>query len=48
LKNPHTDVEMPEQLAAFGISPGHRSRFGALFMSHPPLEERINALQRGA
>ena len=48
LKNPHTDAEMPEQLAAFGISPGHRSRFGALFMSHPPLEERINALQRGA
>ena len=48
LKDPHTQVEMPEQLAAFGISPGHRSRFGALFMSHPPLEDRISRLQQGA
>ena len=48
LKAPHTQVEMPEQLAAFGISPGHRSRFGALFMSHPPLEDRISRLQQGA
>lgn len=48
LKNPHSEVEMPQQLAAFGISPGHRSRFGTLFMSHPPLEARIEALQRGA
>jgi heat shock protein HtpX len=36
---------LPDQMAAFGIS----GRFGAglsrLFMSHPPLEERIAALQ---
>lgn len=48
LKNPGTEEELPQQLAAFGISPGHRSRFGALFMSHPPLDERIDALKRGA
>ncbi len=36
---------LPAQIAAFGISGGTRSRFGRLFMSHPPLEERIAALQ---
>ena len=34
---------LPEQMAAFGIS-GGRGRFGRLFMSHPPLEERIERL----
>jgi len=37
---------MPEALAAFGIS-GTPSRFSRLFMSHPPLDERIAALQSG-
>ncbi len=35
---------LPEQLSAFGIG-GGRSKFGKLFMSHPPLEERIAALE---
>ncbi len=38
---------MPEQLAAFGIRPG-ASKFGALFMSHPPIVRRIEALRAGA
>jgi heat shock protein HtpX len=37
---------LPESLDAFGINTG-RSRFGRLFMSHPPLEERIAALKSG-
>ena len=37
--------ELPEALQAFGISGGKRS-FGRLFMSHPPIAERIEALQR--
>ncbi len=37
--------ELPDQLAAFGIS-GHIGHgFKRLFMSHPPLEERIAALK---
>lgn len=37
---------LPESLAAFGVS-GTKARFGRLFMSHPPLEERIRALKEG-
>ena len=36
---------LPDQLAAFGISGGIGSGIKKLFMSHPPLEERIRALQ---
>lgn len=36
---------LPDQLAAFGISGGIGSGMKRLFMSHPPLEERIAALQ---
>ncbi len=39
---------MPENMAAFGISQGQRGGMKALFTSHPPLEERIEALQRAA
>jgi heat shock protein HtpX len=39
---------LPAQMAAFGISGGTRSRLGRLFMSHPPLEERIEALRNPA
>jgi heat shock protein HtpX len=39
-------AQLPEQLAAFGISGGRRGGLARLFMSHPPLEERIEALQR--
>jgi heat shock protein HtpX len=33
-------------MAAFGISGGVGHGFKRLFMSHPPLEERIEALKR--
>jgi heat shock protein HtpX len=36
--------QLPENMQAFGISAGP-GRFGRLFMSHPPLEERIAALR---
>jgi heat shock protein HtpX len=38
-------AQLPEAIRAFGIS-GGRKGLGRLFMSHPPLEERIAALQR--
>jgi heat shock protein HtpX len=40
-------AELPEQLAAFGISGGRGAGIRRLFMSHPPIEERVAALQRG-
>jgi heat shock protein HtpX len=36
---------LPKQFAAFGISSGHARRAMSLFMSHPPLEQRIAALR---
>jgi heat shock protein HtpX len=39
--------QLPESMRAFGIA-GGRAGLGRLFMSHPPLEERIAALQRAA
>jgi heat shock protein HtpX len=36
---------MPPQMQAFGINTGGGSGFMRLFMSHPPLDERIAALQ---
>jgi heat shock protein HtpX len=36
---------LPSQMAAFGIKGGGGSGLRRLFMSHPPLEERIAALQ---
>ena len=45
LKSAHEPL--PAQLAAFGISSGDGPRgFQRLFMSHPPLDERIAALGR--
>ncbi len=38
-------AQLPKDLAAFGIRGG--KGFGALFRSHPPLEERIAALRDG-
>ncbi len=46
LKAAHEPPVLPEQLAAFGISGG--KGISRLFMSHPPLEERIAALQQAA
>ncbi|MBW2267689.1 MAG: protease HtpX [Deltaproteobacteria bacterium] len=39
-------AELPEAMAAFGIS-GGRTRLGRLFATHPPLQERIEALRSG-
>jgi heat shock protein HtpX len=39
-------ADLPEQLRAFGIADRAGNGFKRLFMSHPPLEERIAALER--
>ena len=44
LKAAH-DAPLPAQLNAFGISGGEGSGLARLFMSHPPIEERIAALR---
>jgi heat shock protein HtpX len=38
--------ELPEALQAFGISGGAKKKMSRLFMSHPPIPERIEALRR--
>jgi heat shock protein HtpX len=45
LKMNHEQATLPEQMSAFGISGG--KSFAKLFMTHPPLEERIEALRSG-
>lgn len=45
LKINHEQVTLPEKMAAFGISGGHA--FAKMFMTHPPLDERIAALRNG-
>ena len=45
LKAAHGPSPMPSQMAAFGISAGTVSGLGRLFLSHPPLDERIAALR---
>jgi heat shock protein HtpX len=44
LKQSHGEP-MPPQMQAFGINTGSGGGFMRLFMSHPPLDERIAALQ---
>lgn len=44
LKSGHEATTLPKQIAAFGISGG----IGKLFASHPPLDDRINALRAGS
>jgi len=39
-------AQLPESLEAFGIAGGRRSGLMRLFLSHPPIPERIEALQR--
>lgn len=36
---------LPDSMQAFGITGGKKSGFKKLFMSHPPLDKRIEALQ---
>jgi len=43
----HVANEMPDTMAAFGISSGGKRNTSKLFMTHPPLEERIQALKYG-
>ncbi len=45
LKINHEQATLPEQMAAFGISGG--KSFASLFTTHPPLDERIEALRAG-
>lgn len=46
LKAAHEPAQLPDQLKAFGISGGGApSGLRRLFMSHPPLDERIAALR---
>ena len=47
LKQASGQPPMPDQLAAFGIR-GGLGKFGKLFSSHPPLDERIRALRANA
>ena len=45
LQRAHEPRDLPGEFAAFGISGGIGAGLKKLFMSHPPLEERIAALQ---
>jgi heat shock protein HtpX len=47
LKRNHGAADLPDQMEAFGIFGMKATGFKRLFMSHPPLEERIAALQGG-
>ena len=44
LRRVHSPTALPEKMAAFGIRSGPTQGWKRLFMSHPPLEERIAAL----
>jgi heat shock protein HtpX len=46
LKAMHEPAQLPDQMAAFGISGTPAGGFRRLFMSHPPLDERIAALKQ--
>ena len=41
-------ADLPGEMTAFGISGEKRAKLSRLFMTHPPLEERIAALQQAA
>jgi len=47
LRQVHEPSHLPTSMQAFGISAGRAVGLRQLFMSHPPLEQRIAALQRG-
>ncbi|MDH5258699.1 MAG: protease HtpX [Gammaproteobacteria bacterium] len=46
LKARYEPSQLPDQMAAFGINGGIGSGLKKLFMSHPPLDERISALKK--
>ena len=46
LRRAHEPSAMPESMRAMGISSSRATGLKRLFMSHPPLDERIAALQR--
>lgn len=46
LKGGEGQSTLPDQMAAFGISGRREGGLKRLFMSHPPLDERIDALRR--
>ena len=48
LQRIHEPAALPKAVEAFGISGGVGSGLMRLFMSHPPLEDRIAALQRAS
>jgi heat shock protein HtpX len=48
LQRAHDPKDLPGEFAAFGINGGLAEGLKRLFMSHPPLHERIAALQAGA
>jgi heat shock protein HtpX len=45
LQSIHEPSHLPDQMVAFGINGGLAEGMRKLFMSHPPLSERITALQ---
>ena len=45
LQQEHEESHMPDSMLAFGIRQGKRPSLGELFSSHPPIRERIQALQ---
>lgn len=45
LQRGHQPQDLPGEFAAFGINSGFGGGLKKLFMSHPPLEQRISALQ---
>ncbi len=47
LKQAHEPSRLPDQIKAFGISGGQGWGIKRLFMTHPPLDERIAALRAG-
>jgi heat shock protein HtpX len=47
LKRAHSPKPLPAQFANFGINGGIPQGLQRLFMSHPPLDERIAALEKG-
>ncbi len=47
LRRAHTPAEMPEHMQAFGIRGPLTGKLGQLLATHPPLDDRILALQEG-